>query len=74
MDIQQKQHIENQLLAAIDQFRSMVIDPVEIAVGDSPCWPSLRKQILKVFGDRGLSARVKEVLDRELDKQHWSDL
>jgi hypothetical protein len=72
MHEQQKQRIENQLLLAIDQYRSMIIDPVELLMGESPNWPSLRRQLLKAFGDRGLSARIKEILNNEYDK-NWGE-
>ena len=67
MNLNQKDRLERQLTDAIDQYRSMVLDPVEQELGSSPCWPHLRKRLLKVFGDRGLSARIQEILKYEFD-------
>lgn len=50
------------LLRALADARSRIIDSVEQEVGDSPRWPVLRSRILKYLGDRGLEARVNEIL------------
>lgn len=62
-----KDHLERRLLDVVDQYRSMILDPVEQAVGDSQEWKYLRSRILKAMGDRGLAGRIREVLREELD-------
>lgn len=61
-----KERLERRLLEVIDQYRSMVIDPVEQELGCSSNWKYLRSRLLKAFGDRGLTGRIREVLDSEL--------
>lgn len=70
MNANQKQRLEKQLLDAVDQYRSMVLDPVEQELGHTACWPHLRRRLLKVFGDRGLSSRVQEILDLEFKRSN----
>ena len=47
----------------IDQYRSMIIDPIEQEIGESPNWKFLRSRLLKALGDRGLSGRIRELLN-----------
>jgi hypothetical protein len=60
-----KVRISNRLLDVVDQYRSMIIDPVEQELGDSPHWKPLRSRLLKAFGDRGLAGRIQAILDAE---------
>lgn len=50
------------LLKALADARSRIIDSVEQEMSDSPRWPVLRSRILKYLGDRGLEARINEIL------------
>jgi len=61
-----KNQLLRRLLEVVDQYRSMILDPVEQEVGDSPNWKFLRSRLLKALGDRGLSGRIVEILDDEL--------
>ena len=54
--------LERQLLEVIDQYRSMIIDPIEQEMGDSPNWLYIRSRLLKALGDRGLSGRIREIV------------
>lgn len=58
--------LERRLLEVVDQYRSMILDPVEQEIGDSPSWTYLRSRLLKALGDRGLAGRIREVLAEEL--------
>lgn len=53
------------LLEAVSFYRSLIIDAVEDAAGTLPQWPHLRSRLLKLFGDRGLPCRVREIFERE---------
>ncbi len=54
--------LERQLLEVIDLYRSMIIDPIEQEMGDSPNWQYIRSRLLKALGDRGLSGRIREIV------------
>jgi hypothetical protein len=58
-----------QILEAVSLYRSIVMDAVEMEVGDSPDWPALRKRLLRAFGDKGLSRRVVEILTGEVGNE-----
>lgn len=66
-DLVLKSTLENRLLEVIDHYRSMILDPVEQELGDSPSWKYLRSRLLKAMGDRGLAGRVREVLSAEFE-------
>ena len=61
----QKQIIESRLLEVVDQYRSMILDPIQQELGNSPNWRFLRSRLLKALGDRGLVGRIREILDSE---------
>ena len=60
-----KEQLERRLLDVVDQYRSMILDPIEQEVGQSPNWSYLRSRLLKALGDRGLAGRIREVLNSE---------
>jgi hypothetical protein len=64
-----KERIESRLIEVVDQYRSMIIDPIEQEIGSSPNWPYLRSRLLKALGDRGLVARIREVVSSEFGGQ-----
>ena len=57
-----KSQLERQLLEVVDLYRSMIIDPIEQEMGDSPNWQYIRSRLLKALGDRGLSGRIREIV------------
>jgi hypothetical protein len=60
-----KEKLEKRILDVVDQYRSLVIDPIEQEVGDSPNWKYIRSRLLKALGDRGLAGRISEILNDE---------
>ena len=62
-----KQNLERRLLDVVDQYRSMIIDPIEQELGGSANWPYLRSRLLKALGDRGLAGRIREIINIEFD-------
>ena len=73
MNLEQKQRLEQKIADAVEHSRSMVLDSIELLYGETPHWSYLRKQLLKIFGDRGLTARIREIFNSEYDK-NWGDL
>jgi hypothetical protein len=65
----QKERLERRLLEVLDQYHSMILDPVEQEVGNSPHWHYLRARLLKALGDRGLKGRIQEVLNSEFSNE-----
>jgi hypothetical protein len=65
--INKKETLEHRLMDVLDQYRSMIIDPVEQELGNSPNWQYLRSRLLKALGDRGLAGRIREVLNIEFE-------
>lgn len=63
-----KKRIEERIMDVVDQYRSMIIDPIEQEMGHSPNWKYIRSRLLKALGDRGLSGRIREVLNSEFDQ------
>jgi hypothetical protein len=57
--------LERRLLDVIDQYRSMILDPVEQELGHTANWSFLRSRLLKALGDRGLAGRIREVIVSE---------
>lgn len=55
------QHIK--LLETIEFYRGLVLDSVELELGESPQWKRLRSRLLKILGDRGLEGRINEILN-----------
>ena len=64
-----KDRLERVLMDVIDQYRSMIMDPIEQELGESPNWKYLRSRLLKALGDRGLSGRVREILNTEFGNE-----
>lgn len=56
-------HKQNQLAQAIRKARGETIDLLELVLGQSPQWPSLRSRVLRIFGDRGLEATAISLLE-----------
>lgn len=67
-----KKRIEQRVKDVIDQYRSMILDPVEQELGESPNWKFLRSRLLKAMGDRGLAGRIFEILDNEFSSSKAS--
>ncbi len=57
----EKQKLD-ELMRAVDFCRAVVLDSVEMELVDSDVWPSLRRRILRAFGDFGLTQRIKVIL------------
>lgn len=51
-----------QLLETISLYRGLVLDAVEQDLKDSPNWKFTRSRILKLFGERGLELRIREIM------------
>jgi hypothetical protein len=64
-----KIRLELKLLDVVDQYRSMILDPVEQELGDTENWKFLRTRLLKALGDRGLAGRIQEILNAEFKTQ-----
>jgi len=63
-----REKLEKQLLEVVDQYRSMILDPIEHELGQTPNWRYLRSRLLKALGDRGLVGRIREILESEFNK------
>ncbi len=50
---------------AVNSCRSNIMDIIEFLHGDEPHWENTRAKILRAFGDRGLTARLIEIIDTE---------
>ena len=59
----------NVLIDAVSFCRSLVIDAVEFEIGDHPCWVQLRSRLLRAFGDKGLSRRISEIMNKDFLRQ-----
>ncbi|MES2802582.1 MAG: hypothetical protein V4654_08840 [Bdellovibrionota bacterium] len=46
----------------IQRCMARVLDDCELEIGDSTRWKLLRSRLLKNFGDRGLTGKVREIL------------
>ena len=46
----------------VEQVRSLILDDIELELGESPRWPYIRSRLLKYLGDRGLEGRIVETL------------
>ena len=51
------------IINEIGLCRSRILDDCELELGDTPRWSPLRSRILKVFGQRGLEGKVREILN-----------
>jgi hypothetical protein len=61
-----RERIERNLLDAVRSCQSGVMDTFELELGeDTDKWKFIRSRLLRAFGDRGLSARIVEILDVE---------
>lgn len=60
--------LKRQIIDVVDQYRSMILDPVEQEMGDSPSWKYVRSRLLKALGDRGLAGRLLEVIHTQFKK------
>lgn len=58
---------------AIGSVRGIVMDTFESELGGSPNWQVIRARLLRAFGDRGLSARIAEILDAEFGSEVEND-
>ena len=63
---QKHEILERRLMEVVDQYRSMILDPIEQELGSSPNWKYLRSRLLKALGERGLAGRIVEILHSEL--------
>ena len=65
------ERIEREIIESISFYRGMTLDAVELLFSDPDCpqWRKLRKQLLKIFGDRGLEGRVLEILTGNANSQ-----
>ena len=56
-------HKQDQLVQAIRKARGETIYLLELVVGKSPQWTTLRSRVLRIFGDRGLEATAISLLE-----------
>lgn len=58
-----KDQLEQEILLAINACRATVLDTCELELGVRPSsWKFIRSRLLRCFGDRGLSGKVREIL------------
>jgi len=63
----QHERIQRSMLDAVRSCQAGVMDTFELEFSDSPNWKNIRSRLLRCFGDRGLSARITEILDFEFN-------
>jgi len=63
-----REKLERRLVEGVDQYRSMILDPIEHEIGHTPAWRYLRSRLLKALGDRGLVGRIREILNSEFEE------
>ena len=51
--------------SVIEQVRGLLLDDIELELGDSPRWPYVRSRLLKYLGDRGLEGRIIEIIKQK---------
>lgn len=51
-----------QLIETIGFYRGLVLDAVEPDLRDNPNWKYVRARLLKIFGERGLEHRIREIM------------
>ena len=51
-----------QIKAWLNFYRGQVLDLTEQELSHSPRWPAVRNQLLKIFGDRGLEAKIISIV------------
>lgn len=61
-----KTRLEHRLLDAVDFYRGLILDSVEQELGDGDTWTFTRGRLLKALGDRGLTGRIREILQNEV--------
>jgi len=59
------ERIERNMLDSVNSCRAGVMDTVDLELGDKPNWQFIRARLLRSFGDRGLSGRIREILNAE---------
>lgn len=67
LESQQCEVLKQKLMAAIDEYRPAIMEPVEQALIGSSTWNYLRGRLLNALGDRGLAGRIREILNAELN-------
>jgi len=72
MTLKQKQQIEFRLNILYKEARSNLLDCIEILLSEHPEKTPIRSNIFRVFGDRGLPIRTKELLD-EVYESNWGE-
>lgn len=55
--------LQQMLLDLLDFYRGLVLDAVQVELGDTPSWPHVRSRILKALGDRGLGGKITGLFD-----------
>jgi hypothetical protein len=62
---EQKERLIQQFLDAVGFYRGLNLDLAEQELGTSDNWSFVRGRLLKLWGDRGLSGRITEIINRE---------
>lgn len=55
---------KEQAKEVIGMYRGILLDGLEIRIGETKEWPHVRAMVLKVFGDRGMEGKILEILDK----------
>ena len=58
--------------ALISEARLTMLESLELPFGHTTQWPQIRALVLKVFGERGMLPKIKEILDQEYDA-NWGE-
>lgn len=53
---------QEKLKETLDFYRGMLLDSLDLLVGEKPEWPKVRSCVLKVFGDRGIESKMNELI------------
>lgn len=64
-----KLHLKKEILEVVDLYRGIILDTVEQELGDSPKWKFIRSRVLNCFGDRGLSEKIKNIIDEKVSAE-----
>lgn len=61
---QKNSYLKEEILEIISLTRGHILDTLEIEIGETRSWKSIRSRILKIMGDRGLEGKILKLLSK----------
>lgn len=57
--------IEHEITRAVDFYRGLLMDFLEMKYGEASDWQHTRSQVLKIMGTRGLEHKMREIVTKK---------